>query len=56
MRKSFPNSRPAASPDDSAPGLPGEAPADAAGVPPAYTRAFGMVTPGCAITRPSTIS
>jgi hypothetical protein len=32
-----------ASPDYSAPGLPGEAPADAAGVPPAYTRAFGLV-------------
>jgi hypothetical protein len=43
MRKSPPKSRPAAKPDYDAPGLPGEAPADAASLPPAYWRAFSLV-------------
>ncbi|MBN8490485.1 MAG: hypothetical protein J0M00_03530 [Burkholderiales bacterium] len=43
MRRTSPKSRTAASLDYNAPGLPGEAPADVAGLLPAYWRAFGLV-------------
>jgi hypothetical protein len=43
MPRTTPKSRRAANPDYDAPGLPGEAPADAASLPSAYWRAFSLV-------------
>jgi hypothetical protein len=43
MRKATSKSETAVSPDFNAPGLPGEAPADAAGVLPSCWRSFGLV-------------